>query len=646
LLCNRVLDELGLSDHQALVGLHHDVKYPGSDKTRTHAHLLINLVNDAGKCFDTRWDYYKIPKVLRHLERCYGLQAVPDVGEVGKQRDSSGQYRLERRSFENPPVPENSAHSAPRSVRRKLQDMIDEVLRRCGSFEELAIALESLGVGVHSTSQGWWVQYQGLAFAGYQLGRAYTKPSVLKRLEVEQMADVEQENSGGFDNEQVVSSTNVELPTDGVQETSGVSEVGDEQPVSSMQEVFLSQSESETVEFANSKPELSELGSQVGEREPQNSEGEPESSEPTEKPERQRVEPVVKDSPKVETPNSQTGQQAETSENPNSADWINQIKQQAHQLEQTELIDGKFYTGMALDVTAHLAELGEVGKEILQSIQNPEGSTSPKPEAVAKSLSQFVKTRAGVHDLNVREPIATNLGTLRLDPDENTVSITRNITVAQWDEDSQEWQIPGELADEHQNSVGQLLNNEAVDVGGYKFSGDDSERVITFEQIRFRALHTDEGWQVSQNSLTEDEQNRILKLPQSEEDYTRTANGKDLVNYFQRHASEQFEEDIGVIHWTAENGLFDRRFEVSLQPDESRIVAGFDLKRTDDGGNPRQIFRASIGADHSIDCSQCDISTTDIDKLLKQEISRQPEQKPEPERSQQQTPQKQQERTR
>ncbi|MEB3283243.1 MAG: hypothetical protein VKK42_30415 [Lyngbya sp.] len=36
------------------------------------------------------------------------------------------------------------------------------------------------------------------------------------------MADVEQDNSGGFDNEQVVSSSNVELPTDGVQETDGV----------------------------------------------------------------------------------------------------------------------------------------------------------------------------------------------------------------------------------------------------------------------------------------------------------------------------------------------------------------------------------------------------------------------------------------
>lgn len=370
------------------------------------------------------------------------------------------------------------------------------------------------------------------------------------------MADVEKKNSGG-------------------------SQTGDDSAMTSMQEVFLSDSDN---------------------------------------PESQRVTPVIKDSLTVETSNSglETDQQSETSENTNSTDWIDQIKRQAHQLEQTELIDGKFYTGIALDVTAHLAELGEVGKEVLESFQNPENSASPNPEAVAESLSQFVQTRAAVHDLNSDEPITTNLGTLRLNSDEKTVSITRNITVAWWDEESQEWQIPGELAEEHQDHVTQLLNNEAVGVEGYRLTGDESERVVTFEQVRFQATQTDQGWQVSKNHLSEDEQNRILNLPQSEEDYTRTANGKDLVNYFQRHAPEQFEEDTGVIHWTAENGTFDRRFEVSLQPDESRLVQGFDLKRTDDWGNPRQVFSASISANHSVQCSQCNIPTLDIDKLLAQ----------------------------
>lgn len=89
LLCNRVLDELGLGDHQALVGLHHDVKYPGSDKTRTHAHLLINLVNDAGKCFESSClhiiklcPYMETPYPVLHCDRSAdkGLMIVGAVG--------------------------------------------------------------------------------------------------------------------------------------------------------------------------------------------------------------------------------------------------------------------------------------------------------------------------------------------------------------------------------------------------------------------------------------------------------------------------------------------------------------------------------------------------------------------------------------
>lgn len=649
LFCNQVLQELGFWGNQVLIGLHHDVKYPGSDQTRTHAHLLINLVDDSGKCFDTRWDYYKIPKVLRHLERCYGLQSVPDVGEVGKQRDSSGQYRLQKRSETS-----NSGEVQPvhRSVRCQLQDMIDEILKRCSCFEELAHALQSRGVEVNLTPQGWWVQYEGFAFAGYQLGRAYTTPSVLKRLEVEQMADHKEESQN----------SNME-----------------KEPVSSMQEVFASISDSqrqeqqsqlessvqpETVE-ANTfqKPQINpeshsqesspttESNQSRSEKVSEKPEINPESSQPTEsdrvevepsqvppsqseqiseEPELQRVTPVVKDSSPTKILNTETQSQSESESNTNSVDWIDQLKQQAHQLEQTELIDGKFYTGLALDVTAHLAEISRDIVESVQEVQQPESSTAPNPEAVAEALSQFVQTRAEVHELNPDEPIATNLGTLHLNPHEQTISITRNITVAQWDEESQEWQINSELAEQHQNPVTQLLNNEAVEVEGYRLVGDESQRAIAFEEVRFQATQTDDGWQIGENHLSEDEQNRILKLPQSSEDYSRTANGKDLVNYLQRHTPKKFEQDMGVINWTAENGAFDRRFEVSVQPDESVLIEGFDLKRTDDFGNSRPIFKAEIGVNRSIDCSQCDIPSRDIDRLLKQEDSSQrTEQQPE-----------------
>ncbi|MGB3401150.1 MAG: relaxase/mobilization nuclease domain-containing protein [Microcoleaceae cyanobacterium] len=668
LFCNQVLDELGFKDNQVLVGLHHDVKYPNSEKTRTHAHLLINLVNDAGKCSSTSWDYYKIPQVLRHLERCYGLQAVNDVGEVGKHLDSAGQYQLQRRS-------EGEGEAAPihRSVRCKLQDMIDEILKRCGSFEELAIALQSQGVEVNLTSTGWWVQYEGFPFAGHQLGRAYTKPSVLKRLEAEVVDEGRREDptstlcqesskikslSNSVDDnaqpsaelvassiesnaqsaaEVVASSIEsnaqsaAEVVTESVDENAQpavklMSEpeesAEDIQPLASMKEAFI---EANTL-FPSSEQSFGEV---CGEHIP--------------------IPLVVEDSeptpdPATPNPESQTGQQLESGESSTSPAWLSQLKRKAHELEQTELIDGKFYTGLAMDVVAHSAELvREIRGNDHEDVPQPESSLSSNPEfsesspeAVAESLSQFVQARAEVHGLNPDEPIATNLGTLHLDSssDDKTLTITRNITVAQWDEKSTEWQIDSDLAEKHQFSVSQLLNNQVVDTEGYRLVGDEEERVVTFEEVRFQAIEISGEWQVTENHLTEDEQNRILKLPQSSQDYNRTKDGKDLVNYFQRHAPEQFDSDIGVINWTAENGEFDRRFEVSVQPDKSVLIEGFDLKQKDEFGNSRQIFKAEIGIDSAISCSQCDIDSRDIDQLLQQESSSRQKQQPERSRTQ------------
>ncbi|NEN90565.1 MAG: relaxase/mobilization nuclease domain-containing protein [Okeania sp. SIO3H1] len=170
-ICSQVIDDLNLDKNQVLVGLHNDVNYPGSEKTRTHAHLLINLVDDNGKCANTSWDYYKIPKILRTVERKYGLQAVPDIGELEEQS--------------------NTIKPTKRSIRQKLQNIIDESLEPGSSFEDLTAAMESLGVEVHPTSQGWWMRYEGIPFAGYQLGRKYTKPSILKRLEAKQVDEYE-----------------------------------------------------------------------------------------------------------------------------------------------------------------------------------------------------------------------------------------------------------------------------------------------------------------------------------------------------------------------------------------------------------------------------------------------------------------------
>ncbi|GGA45399.1 relaxase/mobilization nuclease domain-containing protein [Okeania sp. KiyG1] len=598
-ICSQVIDDLNLDKNQVLVGLHNDVNYPGSEKTRTHAHLLINLVDDNGKCANTSWDYYKIPKILRTVERKYGLQAVPDIGELEEQS--------------------NTIKPTKRSIRQKLQNIIDESLEPGSSFEDLTAAMESLGVEVHPTSQGWWMRYEGIPFAGYQLGRKYTKPSILKRLEVKQVDESE-------DREPRSESVST--------------------PISSMKDVFTVDEPSLGKDYS---PELNSEQDETSQNEEQFS-----------------LENIdVEVAP---------------------GNLIQMMKQQANHLEQSDYIDGRFYAGMFLDVTAHLAEVVEIGREVWGSEQEQEQETETQleensrpsversqsesdddwlhdeealrhfderlaqvkvdtetpssdvptnfqesPQAVAESLRQFVRVRATAHDLNQDEPIETNLGVLHFNSDENTISITQNVTVASWDENLQDWQADSELSEAHKANVARLLDNQAVDAEGYQFSSDEKERTITYKQVRFRAEQTDEGWQISDNSLSSEEQNRILQLPQTESEYTRNVDSKDLIDYFQRHAPEQFRTDIGSIHWTDTNGEFERVFEISKQSDLSYQLEGFDLKQTDEWGNPRKIFSASIEADNFVRCDTCEIPSSDVDDLLTQE-SQHREKRPEMER--------------
>lgn len=75
-----LLQELGLEKNQVVIALHNDEDYPNG-QPRPHAHLVINLVDDAGKLANTSWDYHKTERALRHLEECYGLTPVQSSWE-------------------------------------------------------------------------------------------------------------------------------------------------------------------------------------------------------------------------------------------------------------------------------------------------------------------------------------------------------------------------------------------------------------------------------------------------------------------------------------------------------------------------------------------------------------------------------------
>lgn len=76
-VADRVLEALGLQEHQVLIVAHGDREHP-------HMHVLINRVHpETGKVWSRWQDYAVIQRVLREEERTLGLREVP--GRLGDQ---------------------------------------------------------------------------------------------------------------------------------------------------------------------------------------------------------------------------------------------------------------------------------------------------------------------------------------------------------------------------------------------------------------------------------------------------------------------------------------------------------------------------------------------------------------------------------
>jgi len=101
-MADRLLGELGLEEQQVLIVSHGDTRHP-------HIHLMLNRVHpDSGRAWSTSKDYERIEKVLRRLERDFGLRQVPGHHSradraAAPDRSTSptpGETRLSRRTGE------------------------------------------------------------------------------------------------------------------------------------------------------------------------------------------------------------------------------------------------------------------------------------------------------------------------------------------------------------------------------------------------------------------------------------------------------------------------------------------------------------------------------------------------------------------
>jgi relaxase-like protein/DNA relaxase TraI-like protein len=140
-VADRVLKDLGLAGHQALMVAHRD-------RTHPHVHIMVNRVHPETLLAWDRWqDQPKIQRTLRMLERELGLREV-----AGRLYQLDGQEPPERAPLtngEHRQAKRSSDPAFPDRVRAHLPE-----LRATRSWEELEAVLASHGLCLERKGQG------------------------------------------------------------------------------------------------------------------------------------------------------------------------------------------------------------------------------------------------------------------------------------------------------------------------------------------------------------------------------------------------------------------------------------------------------------------------------------------------------------
>ena len=138
----QTLDDLGLSDHQALIVAHNDHDYK-------HLHVMVNRVHPVkGTAWDRWMDYKKLEKSLRSLERSYGWKEVPGHHHQleGQQKPEYGQSlnRFEAEQVKRGEVP----------LYMLIRENAEDAFRKSESWEELHHRLAEQGLTIERGSRG------------------------------------------------------------------------------------------------------------------------------------------------------------------------------------------------------------------------------------------------------------------------------------------------------------------------------------------------------------------------------------------------------------------------------------------------------------------------------------------------------------
>ncbi|MCA1990767.1 MAG: relaxase/mobilization nuclease domain-containing protein [Coleofasciculus sp. S288] len=173
------LNRIGFEECQWVLYRHNDTKTP-DNLERPHFHIVANRVRMTdGKAVSSWQDWRRSERALRELEREFALIQVQPSWETDRRAPSTGQQRRIKREKEkyeagirpNPPE---------QSIKAQLQEIIDRVTADKPTLAVVISRLQKAGVEVKTgftrtgKPKGISYELQGVAFAGNQLGKAYS----------------------------------------------------------------------------------------------------------------------------------------------------------------------------------------------------------------------------------------------------------------------------------------------------------------------------------------------------------------------------------------------------------------------------------------------------------------------------------------
>ncbi len=180
-IAGKYLEGMGFDCNQYAVYRHHD-------QDHDHIHIIASRINmETGKTVHDGWDYPRSEKVIRQLERDYGLEQTVSSRDKLERTASTGQRRRVERQQQA--FDEGSSQVLPElPIKEQLQSLLRQTASPGLSMSSFIDQLPYLGIEARAgftrtgKNKGISYEYQGQHFSGTQLGAAYTFPGLQKHL--------------------------------------------------------------------------------------------------------------------------------------------------------------------------------------------------------------------------------------------------------------------------------------------------------------------------------------------------------------------------------------------------------------------------------------------------------------------------------